>query len=249
MNSMLKYVYAASLLAITACTTTPSKECGSCHNDGACSVPAQSIKIGLIGDSTVASTYGWGPAFADRCKEPASVLNFAKNGATLESLNEKLDELLLQKPDYVLIQFGHNDQKKYGTEEYCERLTSYVERVKKAGGQAIILSSVTRRNFGDDGRIAPRTEKEPGVPLKADLPTFSKAARSVAKEQGVPFIDLYSISVAHHNEIGPEVSATYNFEGTDTTHFSPAGAAAIAELIIPELCRVVPDLRAYISVQ
>lgn len=29
----------------------------------------KTLTIGLIGDSTVASIYGWGPAFADRCDE------------------------------------------------------------------------------------------------------------------------------------------------------------------------------------
>lgn len=46
----------------------------------------KAIKIGLIGDSTVASFYGWGPAFADRCNQQTTVLNYAKNGATLDSL-------------------------------------------------------------------------------------------------------------------------------------------------------------------
>lgn len=209
------------------------------------SIPPRCIKVGLIGDSTVASTYGWGPAFAKRCNDQLTVLNFAKNGATLQSLSDRLDELLAKRPDYVLVQFGHNDQKKYGTDEYRERLKSYVDRIKQAGGQPILLSSATRRVFGADGRIKPRTELKPGVPLKADLPTFAKTVQAVAQEEQVPFIDLYSLSVAHHNRIGPEASATYNFDETDTTHFSPLGAAAIAELILPELWKAAPELRAY----
>lgn len=112
--------------------------------------------IGLIGDSTVATTYGWGPAFADRLGDSVKVVNFAVNGATLESLSEKLDRLIEQDPDYVLIQFGHNDMKRYGTEEYRRKLTDYVQRVKRGGSQAVVLSSVTRRVFNEDGRIAPR---------------------------------------------------------------------------------------------
>ncbi len=56
--------------------------------------PEKAATIGLIGDSTVATTYGWGPAFAKRCRESATVLNYAKNGATLDSLSGKLDALL-----------------------------------------------------------------------------------------------------------------------------------------------------------
>ena len=79
------------------------------------------ITIGLIGDSTVASTYGWGPGFADRIRKEGTVHNFAKNGATLHSLSKSLDSLLKKKPDYVLIQFGHNDMKRYGTEDYSDQ--------------------------------------------------------------------------------------------------------------------------------
>jgi len=70
------------------------------------------LTIGLFGDSTFASTYGWGPSFAEHFTDQAKVINYAKNGATLQSLSNRLDELLALKPDYVLIQFGHNDQKK-----------------------------------------------------------------------------------------------------------------------------------------
>ena len=58
-----------------------------------------SLTIGLIGDSTVASTYGWGPAFAKRFKNDTNVFNYAKNCAMLESLSDKLDELLARKPE------------------------------------------------------------------------------------------------------------------------------------------------------
>lgn len=56
-------------------------------------VRGDTLIIGLIGDSTVASKSGWGSAFANRYNDKTKVLNFAKGGATLESLSGKLDEL------------------------------------------------------------------------------------------------------------------------------------------------------------
>ncbi|MCA8992066.1 MAG: rhamnogalacturonan acetylesterase [Planctomycetaceae bacterium] len=202
----------------------------------------KAITIGLIGDSTVASTYGWGPAFADRFNDSVTVLNYAVNGATLDSLSRKLDRLIEQKPDYVLIQFGHNDMKRYGAEEYGKKLTDYVQRVKRGGSRAIVLSSVTRRVFNEEGQIAP-------VIMEGDrsLPAFAQVAKAVAQEHDVPFIDLNSISIAHHNKLGPEASAAYNFEGSDRTHFSKAGAAATAELIIAELKSAAPELSAFVK--
>ena len=202
------------------------------------SAEVEALKIGLIGDSTVADTYGWGPAFAECVSSRTEVLNRAKNGATLESLSKALTSLLEEKPAYVLIQFGHNDQKRYGAEEYADKLRSYVERVRRSGGKAIVVSSVTRRNFDRAGRIDPRK-----AGLKGTLPEFRLAARKVAAELQVPFLDLYAISVAHYNKIGPKASAVYDFEPGDTTHFSKRGAAAIAALIVEELGGISPELK------
>ncbi len=193
--------------------------------------------IGLIGDSTVASTYGWGPAFAEQFNDQAKVLNYAKNGATLDSLSKKLDELIKLKPDFVLIQFGHNDMKRYDANAYSRKLKDYVARVKKSGAKPIVLSSVTRRVFDHNGKISPQIFHNDRT-----LPAFAKAARAVAIDAVVPFIDLNSISIEHHNAIGPEASAAYNFDKDDRTHFSPKGAKAIADIILMELKTAVPEL-------
>ena len=43
--------------------------------------------VGLIGDSTVAVQSGWGPGFAERFDRRAKIVNYAKNGATLQALS------------------------------------------------------------------------------------------------------------------------------------------------------------------
>lgn len=197
------------------------------------------MTIGLIGDSTVATTYGWGPSFAAQCNDRAKVLNFARNGATLDSLSQKLDVLLKQKPDYVLIQFGHNDMKRYDTESYSTKLKVYVKKVMAAGATPIVLSSVTRRNFDGNGKVEPR------VINNRTLHDYSLAARAVAQKAKVTFIDLYAVSLAHHNKIGPDASAAYNPTADDTTHFNQQGAKAIASLIIKELKTAAPKLAAF----
>lgn len=200
------------------------------------------IIIGLIGDSTVADTYGWGQAFAEKGSDQTTVLNYAKNGATLDSQSDELDTLISQKPNFVLIQFGHNDMLYYGANTYSEKLKEYVERVTRSGSKAIVLSSVSRRNFDQNGNLLPRI-----VNGDRSLPLFARSARAVAKELNVPFVDLNSISMEHHNKIGPEASATYNFEETDTTHFNKKGANAIASLIADELKTVAPELAVYLK--
>ena len=207
----------------------------------------ESLVVGLIGDSTVAVQSGWGPAFTKRFDNRVKILNFAKNGATLQSLSLRLDELVELNPDYVLIQFGHNDQKRYAPSVYSDRLRSYVERIRKSGGKAVIVSSVTRRTFNADGKIFSNLVKNKKYNFSATLTDYANAAQVVAKELSLPFIDLHSVSIAHHNKIGREESMTYNFTEGDKTHFSKKGAEAITDLIIKELENAVPELAKFLK--
>jgi len=203
--------------------------------------------IGLIGDSTVAEESGWGQAFASQVNDRAKVVNYAKNGATLESLSGRLDELLKLKPDYVLVQFGHNDQKRYDTDVYSNKLRSYIDRIIAAGGKPVILSSVVRRSFDKDGKIVSNLVKTEECTYHDTLTGYAKAAQAVAEKNNVAFVDLHAISMAYHNSIGREASMAYNFKEGDKTHFNRKGAEAIAELIRPALAKAVPELSAVLQ--
>lgn len=213
-----------------------------------CRAEVKAITIGLIGDSTVAEQSGWGPAFADRFNDKIKVINHAVNGATLASLTKRLDALVALKPDYVLIQFGHNDQKRYGTDVYRDHLQSYIERIQKAGGKPVIVSSVTRRTFDATGSINNDVARSEKSNLKGTLTDYARTAQAVAEEQKLPFIDLHRLSIAHHNQIGREASMTYNWKEGDTTHFNRKGAEAITDLILPELKKIIPELAACLKV-
>jgi lysophospholipase L1-like esterase len=205
------------------------------------------MKIGLIGDSTVAEQSGWGPAFASRFNTHAEIINFAKNGATLQALSKKMDALVKLKPDYVLIQFGHNDQKRYDTTVYSNHLRSYAKRIQKAGGKPVIVSSVTRRSFDKNGKIVSNLVKNEKYTYRANLTAYAKAAEAVARELKLPFIDLHAASIAHHNKIGREASMAYNFKEGDRTHFNSKGAEAITDLILKEIETAVPEISTYLK--
>ena len=87
----------------------------------------RSITIALIGDSTVADQSGWGRAFASRFGSRATVLNFASGGRSSKSWHDenRLPAVLEARPDYVLIQFGHNDQPGKGPQRETDPGTTY----------------------------------------------------------------------------------------------------------------------------
>tara|TARA_B110000037_G_scaffold71041_1_gene85703 strand:+ start:8431 stop:11481 length:3051 start_codon:yes stop_codon:yes gene_type:complete len=75
----------------------------------------KAVIVGLIGGATVAVQSGWGPALAQRFDRRAQIVNYAKNGATLQVLSKKLDDLVQLKPDYVLIQMKVGVDAEQGT--------------------------------------------------------------------------------------------------------------------------------------
>ncbi|KLU05021.1 rhamnogalacturonan acetylesterase [Rhodopirellula islandica] len=205
---------------------------------------SESVTIALIGDSTVEDYSGWGVPFRKRFTDNVQVLNFAKGGASSKSWRngKRMPAVLEAKPDYVLIQFGHNDQPGKGPERetdpettYSENLKRYAAEVKSAGAQPILVSSVTRRRFDQDGKI------------RTTLTPWADATQQVAAELKVPFIDLHRRSIELHDRIGPVASMEFNFKAGDLTHFNEQGGAVMADLVITELQTAVPNLTRFLK--
>ena len=71
--------------------------------------------------------------------------------------------------------------------------------------------------------------------------------RQLVGHLNLPFIDLHTRSIDHHNKIGKEESMTYNFNEGDMTHFCKKGAEVITDLIIEEMKAAVPELTEYLK--
>lgn len=197
------------------------------------------ITVALIGDSTVTDLAGWGKAFAGRADDRVKVVNFAVGGRSSKSWydEKRLPAVLALKPDYVLIQFGHNGQPGKGPKRetdpkstYRDYLKIYVNAFREIGAKPILVSSVTRRRFDENGKIA------------STLTPWAEAAKEVAQEMDVPFVDLHAASVAYHNRIGPKASMAFNPKEGDITHFNEKGAEAITNLIVCEIKKVCEEL-------
>lgn len=188
--------------------------------------------IALIGDSTVTNKNGWGAGFAELLDGRAEVHNFAVGGRSAKSYTDEdyLPDALAIHPDYVFIQFGHNGQPGKGEHRetdpetsYRDYLRAFVTAIRAAGAKPVIVSSLTRRQFDDNGNIV------------STLYPWAEGARAVAEELEVPFVDLHARSIAYHERIGPEASAGLNYEPGDQTHLNAFGSREAATLVLAAL--------------
>jgi lysophospholipase L1-like esterase len=139
--------------------------------------------------------------------------------------------------DYLFIEFGHNDMKEKGPDDgawksYSERMRLFVSETRKKGGIPVIVSPANRRSFGDDGKIT------------NSLGDYPAAAKKIAEELSVAFIDLNNMTKILYEALGPENSKkafviypANSFPGepnalNDNTHFNSYGAYQLAKCII-----------------
>jgi len=204
------------------------------------------VTIYLAGNSTVVDQdddpwASWGQMFPRFLKPGIAVANHAESGLSLGSFisgNRLKKVLSTMKPgDYLFIEFGHNDMKEKGPDDgayksYSERMWLFVNEVRKKGGIPVIVSPANRRSFGDDGMIT------------NSLGDYPAAAKKVAEELKVPFIDLNGMTKKMYEAMGPEKSKnafviypanSFPWEPNvlnDNTHFNSYGAYQLAKCII-----------------
>jgi lysophospholipase L1-like esterase len=203
----------------------------------------------LAGDSTVtdqplAPNASWGqrlPAFFD---DGLAVANHAESGETLKSFvtEQRLDKLLstLRAGDWVMIQFGHNDQKSQWPQTYAAAettyrawLRTYIAEIRRRGATPLLVSPPERRNFDAAGHVAPT------------LADYADAIRVVAAEENVACIDLNTMSRRLYEALGPRVSPrAFADGGSDKTHFNEYGADQLARCVVEGLRTTDPALTA-----
>ena len=204
--------------------------------------PAHKPRVALAGDSTVTTTAGWGAAFEKLLGTRGECVQLAGGGQSSKSFRDsgRWAKVIAAKPDYVLIQFGHNDMPGKGPNReadpattYPENLARFVDEARAAGAVPILVTSMARRTF-DKGKI------------RGELAPWADAAKKVAAEKKVPLVDLFARSVALLEKMGPEASAVFDPVTKDAkpdhTHLSPKGAEIMAAIIAEELRKVEPAL-------
>jgi lysophospholipase L1-like esterase len=210
---------------------------------------AQPVKIVLVGDSTVNDEGGWGPGLRASLGPGVEVINLAKNGRSSKSFREEglWVPALAAKPNFILIQFGHNDGPGKGADRetdpqttYRENLARYVDEARAIGAEPVLVTSIVRRNFTTDGKI------------KVDsLAPYVEVVRSLASEKKVPLIDLYTLTREQAEKLGPggceEIDAHDKEGKPDHTHLGPKGRQEIGAMAARELVKVESALRANVA--
>jgi DNA sulfur modification protein DndE len=220
----------------------------------------------LIGDSTMAATSkdganpgrGWGQLLPEYFKDSVRISNRAKGGRSSLSFREEgLWSPVLEalKPgDWVILQFGHNDQKKDKPLAYADPVTAFPELIGKfldeareKGAHPILLTPIYRRYFSEEGR------------LRSTAGAYPEAARKVAKERGVPLVDLHASSGRLIEQYGVEGSkvlflhfppgenAFFPAGKADNSHLSETGARLIAGLFAQALREQQISLGKYLK--
>lgn len=249
-------------------------------------VPDKSTTIFVIGDSTAANKdisggkqeRGWAMALQCYFDDHIVVDNHAVNGRSSKSFIDegRWDKVLsLIKPgDYVIIQFGHNDEKSQPNRHtdpgstFDYNLARFVRETREHGGIPVLMNSVVRRNFlvkapliADDEQLRNTTFSDGAKTVEGDTlidthGLYRIAPRDVAQRMNCHFIDANRITHDLEQSLGTEGSKALHMwflPGTepsepkgkqDNTHYNVYGAHVVARLLSDALCDEIPLLRA-----
>jgi lysophospholipase L1-like esterase len=211
----------------------------------ALSVAEKPLRLAIIGDSTVCeypldnACRGWGHYIQDYFKDTVHVINLARSGRSTKTfINEGLwTKTLEEKPDFLLIQFGHNDshspdrpESTDAATDYRDYLRQYIDETRAIGGKPILVTPVQRRTYNSNGG------------LNNTLIIYADAMKAVAAEKKVGLIDLNASSGKLYDQLGSAANDLVASSPDDRTHFNENGARMMVHLVMQELTRIEPHL-------
>ena len=207
----------------------------------------EATTVFLCGNSTVVDQElepwaSWGQMITRWFNDKVVIANFAESGlsATTFLAQLRLDKILtmLRQGDYVICEFGHNDEKEKRAGDgawysYARNLKIFIDRVREKGGQIIFVTPTARRFFNDDQKTLRHTHGD-----------YPEAMRTVARREQVPLIELNGMTHTFYEALGFEGSkrALVHYPANtfpdqpqalaDNTHFNPFGAWEVAKMVV-----------------
>ncbi len=178
----------------------------------------------ILGDSTVcdqpaAPWNSWGQMLPRFFKPEIAVANHAESGETIASSlhAQRFDKVfsLIKPGDYLLVQFGHNDQK----DKHPDALATYTENLKKIvaetrakGATPVLITSMERK-----GGLTHDT-----------LAGYPDAVKAVAASEKCALIDLHAMSRVFYQALGSDLAKAFQ----DGTHHNNYGSYELAQCIL-----------------
>jgi rhamnogalacturonan acetylesterase len=222
----------------------------------------------VIGDSTVKNgggtggggLWGWGDFIApyfDTSK--ISIENDARGGTSSRTFQTQglWDKVLnkIQKGDYVIMQFGHNDgsplddtarargtikgigdeskeiynpitKKQEVVHTYGWYMRKFINDAKAKGATAIVCSPIPRNDW-KDGKVS-----------RSTTDGYAKWAQEIAKAEGLAFINLNDVIATNYEALGTDAVKAF-FPG-DHTHTNVEGAKLNASIVVDGIRQTKP---------
>jgi lysophospholipase L1-like esterase len=206
------------------------------------------ITVYLAGDSTVTDQprepyNSWGQMLPRFFKPGVAVANHAESGESLKSFTNahRIDKILstIKPGDYLFIQFGHNDQKDRSRgagafTTYKASLKKYIDEARAHKAIPVLITPVSRRSFGEDGKI------------ENNLGDFPDAVRQTAQEEKVALIDLNEMSHRFYEAMG-KADSPRAFAPRDNTHHNNYGSYEIAKCVVEGIRKSSLDLASHLA--
>ena len=184
------------------------------------------IKLAFLGDS-LAAGYGVSPALAIPARLEAAlrkegrnvtVINHGVSGDTTAGGLERVDWMLADKPDIVMVELGANDALRALDPATTERnLDAIITKLKAAGVTVWLAGMLAPRNFG------PEYAQQ-----------FDALYKRLADKHGVPLYPFFLDGVAQDPKLNQ----------ADGIHPNPAGVDVIVERLLPFVTRNLDDYAA-----
>ncbi|HTE34933.1 MAG TPA: arylesterase [Reyranella sp.] len=184
------------------------------------------VKIAVLGDS-LAAGFGVKPAESFPARLEAAlkaqgrnvtVLNHGVSGDTTAGGLDRIDWMLADKPDIVLVELGGNDALRGTDPKVTEKnLTAIVEKLKAAGVTVWLAGMLAPRNLGSDYVTA-----------------FDGLYKRIAEKYQVPLYPFILDGVAQDP----------SFIQADGIHPNPKGAQIVADKLLPFITKSLDDYAA-----
>ncbi|MBQ2914392.1 MAG: pectate lyase [Clostridia bacterium] len=251
------------------CTETVCQNKCTGHSQGS----TEKVTVYMVGDSTVCNytndtslafpRNGYGMWVGNYLNENATVVNLALSGRSSKSFLQESNYTTLKNSisagDYLIIGFGHNDEKVEDDTRYTNPTgdvndqtsfqyylyTYYVKLAMDAGAHPILCTPIVRRNTNNNYTSGDGHIKNGG--------DYAQAIVDLGAQYNVPVIHLRDLTKAYYSSLTADQTAKLHATtgkvetNIDNTHLNSYGAAQVAYMFAKALSTSTSGLASYVD--